>query len=358
MLRTSVISKAFNVVVGMATVAAFTVTGTYAAHGAALAAHASAKCKGATSVDIALDWSWDPDQTPLIVALTKGYYRDVGLNVNLIQTSGSGAAVGAVGAGQDPIGYVDLTTAASGIANGTPVIAVTSLEAKGPNGLMWLKSTPIKSLKSLIGKKIGSTPTGSDATFLPAFLKANHLTHKVSLVNLPGNAKLQALLSGQVDAISGQVYYYQGLAEAQGKKTAGMVFGDHHLNTEGLGIIANNSFLSRHPSVVKAFVSATLRGYRWSYASSAHLNSAILDYLQFTKGVTGESPSTVRVILKGLGKLLGIKSKTFGENHPKLWRQTLTILRTYGGLTSTGAPTYFTNKIWSSATKRKASVCA
>src|SRR5438093_498947 len=134
-------------------------------------------------VSLRLDWAWWPGQTQFIVAKEKGFYREVGLDVEINQGQGSGNTVIVVGEGKDPLGFADMGAAAQAISKGVPIKAVATVQQKAGTSLIFLKGAGISSPKDIEGKRLGSTPTGSDAQRLPAFLAANGIDKsKVTVV--------------------------------------------------------------------------------------------------------------------------------------------------------------------------------
>lgn len=279
-------------------------------------------------VDVALDWNtYVAYHAPFLVAQDKGYFADEGLDVKLHLTAGSRDAALAVGTGKQDIGWVDLSTAAATMLADVPIEGVATVQAKGATALVVKDDSPIRAPDDLRGKRIGSTPAGSDATLLPAFLKANGLTtDDVDVVNLPANGKLAALLSGKVDAISGQGYYYASALGEQDEASRSILYADHGLNVLDHGFVANASFARDDASEVTAF----LRAYRKALDDTVRDPAAACDLL-----VEEAGPSTnadmCREQLTGFAELLPAAGGRWGANDPELWQRTVDVLRTYGG---------------------------
>ena len=64
----------------------------------------------------------------------------------------------AAGAGIDQFGLSDMTTVQVAIGKGADEVAVMDVYANYPGGFYWLKSSGIKSVKDLAGKKVGNPP--------------------------------------------------------------------------------------------------------------------------------------------------------------------------------------------------------
>jgi len=282
---------------------------------------------GAQRLDVALDWNtYVPYHAPLLLAAEKGYFADEGLDVELHLTAGSRDASLAVGTGKQDVGWVDLSTAAATMLAGVPIEGVATVQAKGSTALVVADDSPIRSPADLAGKRIGSTPSGSDATLLPAFLKANGLTtDDVEVVNLPANGKLAALLSGKVDAISGQGYYYAAALREQDATARSILYADHGLNVLDHGFVANRRFAAAEGPRVTAF----LRAYRKALDETVADPAAACELL-----VRAAGPSTneqlCREQLAGFAELLP-RGGRWGENDPRLWERTVEVLRTHGG---------------------------
>lgn len=302
-----------------------------------------AVAQSAEPVKFLLDWTWWPPQIPLIVAQEKGFFTKAGLAIEMRQGSGSGTTCQVVGQGAYDVGHVNLTTAAQSIAKGIPIKSVATISNKGASALAF-KEGVIKDVKDLLGKRIGTTAGGSDAQILPAFFNKNGIdASEVTLVNLPGDAKLGALLTDQIDVVSGDGYYYIALATEHGVKLDQLVFGDYQANTIGYGLIANESFISAQPERIKRFVAACLEGYVYT---DANMDEAIAIYKKIS--MTEQSDATVHKILKGFIDLIksgATEGKPFtGVNDASVWGSTLDILSAYGGLTSTKDQSeYWTN---------------
>lgn len=291
------------------------------------AAHGSS-----STIDLALDWNtYVPYHAPLYVAQDKGYFSKQGLDVRFHFTGGSQDASVAVGTGKDQIAWADLSTAASNMLGGVPIVSVAQVQQKGATALVVPADSPITKPADLRGKRLGSTPTGSDATVLPAFLSRNGLSKTdVTVANLPANGKLAALLSHKVDAINGQGYYYAAALDQKGTKTRQLLYADWGLNLLDHGIIANRSFAQDHGRTVTAFLRAYQQGLEFT---REHPDQACAVMVK-KAGSVAMPQSVCLAQLKGFLALLPPSSSTakWGTNDPALWKQTVAVLKRYGGV--------------------------
>lgn len=231
----------------------------------------------ADSIRLRLDWSWWAGQTPMILAKEKGFYDEVDLDVDIVQGQGSKTTTMVVGENADPIGHANLSTVAQSVSAGVPITAVAGWWQQGPISLI-CADPAIKTPADVKGKRIGSTPTGSDGQILPAFLKANGLeVSDITLVNMPGDAKFAGIASGQLDCISGDDYYYTPLLKAQGKEVSVLKYADWGVTNLGFGIVVNNDYLAQNPDIVKRFLAATRKGMEYTFA---HKDEAVDIFLK------------------------------------------------------------------------------
>src|SRR5690348_15283136 len=115
----------------------------------------AAPAAAAEKVSFILNWVAGGDHAPYYYARAKGWYAEAGLDVDLIQGSGSSVAAQRAGAGINQFGLADMTTVLVAIGKGADEVAVMNVYANYPGGFYWLKSSGIKSIKDLAGKKIG-----------------------------------------------------------------------------------------------------------------------------------------------------------------------------------------------------------
>ncbi|MDQ2736019.1 MAG: ABC transporter substrate-binding protein, partial [Pseudomonadota bacterium] len=152
-------------------------------------------------IDFILNWVPGGDHAPYYYAQKMGWYKEAGIDLNLEPGKGSAVAVQKVAAGADQLGLADMPNALALRGKGADTVGVFNVYANSPQGLYWLKSSGIKSVKDLAGKKIGN-PAGDGArTIWPALAKANGMDpNSVTWVNIDANSKLAALKAHSIDA--------------------------------------------------------------------------------------------------------------------------------------------------------------
>ena len=119
-------------------------------------------------VTFTLNWVAGGDHAPYYYAQKMGLYKKAGIDLEIETGRGSAASAQKVGAGSSQLGLSDMAGVLLFRGKGADLVGVMNVYANSPQGLYWLKSSGIKSVKDLAGKKIGN-PAGDGArTMWPA----------------------------------------------------------------------------------------------------------------------------------------------------------------------------------------------
>ena len=215
-----------------------------------------------TKVDFVLNWVPGGDHAPYYFAKKQGWYAKEGIDLNLEPGRGSALATQKVGAGANPIGLADMGGVLVARGKGADLVAVYNVYANSPQGLYWLKSSGIRSVKDLAGRKIGN-PAGDGArTMWPALAKSNGIDPKsVTWVNIDANAKLSALKAKSIDATTSFYNLHHVFTAELGDDMGFLAWKDAGLNPYGNSIIVNGEFLAKNRALVDRFVKVTQRAF-------------------------------------------------------------------------------------------------
>lgn len=194
-----------------------------------------------------------------IVAKEAGFYRDEGLNVELVVMRGAPAIQGLIG-GTVPF-------ASSGGAGLLPIVRGAPLRiifTTYSRPMFWIYSKPeIRTMEELRGKKIGVSSIGSGPdSLLRTALKKHGLDGGRDVVILstgPGTARFFSLKTGVTDAA---VLNEQAALMAQEsglRQLFSFTRGDDFVEVQG-SIVVRDSLLESDPVLVEKFTRATLKG--------------------------------------------------------------------------------------------------
>lgn len=229
----------------------------------------SATSSGQTLVDVPfrLNWTLYGEHAFFFTALDKGFYQEQGLRVTINEGSGSANVLKQVGAGSDPIGYVDTPVVLQGVASGVPVKIVLVVQQKSPAAIIYREDNPIRTAAELRGKRIAVTAGDAFSTLLPALLAANNLTESdLNITSLPTPAaKEAALLQAQIDGFGG---FFNDqplrLMDREPVKLGWLPFFDHGVSVLSTGVVVNEGFLKERPEVVRKFLAASVKGIEYT----------------------------------------------------------------------------------------------
>jgi putative hydroxymethylpyrimidine transport system substrate-binding protein len=120
----------------------------------------------AEKLTLLLDWFLNPDHAPLVVALQKGYFREAGLEVELIEPADPNDPPKLVAAGRAEVAVTYQPQLHIQAAAGLPLARIATLVATPLNTLLVLDSSPIKSIADLKGRKVGFSVGGFEDALL------------------------------------------------------------------------------------------------------------------------------------------------------------------------------------------------
>lgn len=221
-----------------------------------------AAAQAPTKVEFILNWVPGGDHAPYYFARKQGWYAQAGIDLVLEPGRGSALATQKVGAGANPIGLADMGGVLVAKGKGADLVAVFNVYANSPQGLYWLKSSGIKGVKDLAGKRIGNPAADGARTMWPALAKANGMDPKsVTWVNIDANAKLSALKAKSIDATT-SFYNIHHIFQAElGDDMGFLAWRDAGLNPYGNSVIVNADFLAKNRALVDRFVKVTQRAF-------------------------------------------------------------------------------------------------
>lgn len=152
---------------------------------------------------VMLDWFANPTHAPLFVAKEKGFFSEQGLDVELIGPADPSDPPKLAAIGKADIAITYQPEFMQQIDQGLPLIRIGTLIDKPLDCLVVLKDGPIKTLADLKGKRVGYSSGGMNSLALQTMLAEVGLTLKdIEHINVRYDLT-QALLSGQVDAVTG-----------------------------------------------------------------------------------------------------------------------------------------------------------
>ena len=217
------------------------------------------------AVALQLKWSHAFQFAGYYVAVERGFYRDAGLDVELIEATPGIDPVEVVMSGRAQYG-VGTSSLLLARQSGRPVRVLAVVFQHSPQVLLARRDTVnpgTQAVHDLVGKRVMIEPQ-SDELF--AYLKQEGITRdRLQLV--PHSFRVQDLIEGRVDAMSAYVTnepYHLG--------RAGVDYLTYTPRAGGIDFYGDNLFttereIDKHPDRVRAFRAASLRGWHHAMAN-------------------------------------------------------------------------------------------
>ncbi|ERL27220.1 MULTISPECIES: ABC transporter substrate-binding protein [unclassified Leptotrichia] len=229
------------------------------------------KSKNNQKIKIVLDWVPNTNHTGLYVAKDLGYFKEAGLDVEIVQPP-EGSTTALIGAGGAEFGISFQDTLAKSFAkeNPVPVTAVAAILQHNTSGIISLKEKGIDSPKKLEGKKYATWEDNIEQAILKKLVTDDKGDFsKVKLIPYTITDVVTGLKT-DVDAV--WVYYaWDGIAtERAGLQTNFLKIRDYgeELDYYSPVIIANNDFLKKNPEIAKKVLKAIKKGYEYAMKNS------------------------------------------------------------------------------------------
>ncbi len=289
-------------------------------------AHAQKK-----DVTLRLDWIYQGPNTGFMVAKDKGFYDEVGLNVDLGPGKGSGSTAQLIASKAAMFGFADGYVVGAGVSKGMNIVTVGAVYRRNPTAAIVLKESGIKTPKELEGKSIGIAPGAAQFQQWPAFVKGCKLdASKIQVINVDPAGTVPALVANKVQAVASFAQgAVPGIEIRSKKETTSFMYADCGVTAVSNGIIVHRDLLKQDPDAVRAFVRATLKGFL--YAEKNH-DEAITIIKKYGPEIVPEIAKREFEMSILNWNTPNTKGKPLGWSSDKDWESTVETLKEYGGV--------------------------
>jgi len=229
---------------------------------AAFAVSTLAGAASAEGLSLQLNWTAGGDHAPLYYALQEGWFADAGVELEIRQGSGSGAAATALDVGQAEVAIIDTPTALQFQAKGSNFTGVMVAYNDNAAGIYWRKSSGIETVADLAGRSLGAP--AFDATrqmWVPAARAMALDPDSVTWVNLQPTGKIAALQSGAIDATTHFYSVHFIYENIFGDDLGFALLRDNGMNTYSLAYFASQDTIDAKEETLRSFVQVTQRAF-------------------------------------------------------------------------------------------------
>jgi len=231
-------------------------------------------------VTVLLDWVPNTNHTGMYVAIERGFYRQQGLEVSIIQPSEGGPA-GLIAAGQGDFGisYQEQVTFARTAAEPLPVVAIAAIIQHNTSGFASPIDKGIRGPRDFEGKKYGGWGSPVEEAMIKALMEKDQADFSKTEIVTIGAIDFFTAVKEYVDYT--WIYYgWDGVAaELKNFPIHFILLQDYapELDFYTPVIIAREALVEKEPEFIRKFLKATQMGYQYSIENPI---SAVQDLLK------------------------------------------------------------------------------
>ena len=264
-----------------------------------------------------MNWTLYGEHAPFFVAQDKGFYKDVGLDVEILEGSGSTTVAQLVANQTNPVAYVDAATMMRGINAGMPIKAVGVTLQQSPMAFIYRADNPRPNkISEIKDSRIAITAGDASLAIFTAFMgKLDMQVSDVKLITVANPAaKEQAVLGGQADSLLGYFMDQGPRMQLQTGVKMGWtrLYDMAGISTMSSAVIVNNDWLkdAKHQDQLKRFLAASQRG--WEYTGK-HPDEAAAIFIKHAPAFNTE------IALLEINGTLTITNTKHTQGKPLFW---------------------------------------
>lgn len=216
-------------------------------------------------VSVVLDWTPNTNHTGLYVAKEKGYFKEQGLDVDIIMPGEAGAdKLVASGKSEFGVGYQEGITQAR--VQGVPIVSVAAVIQHNTSGFASPEAKNIKTPKDFEGETYGGWGSPVEKAIIDSLMKEENAdVNKVDIVNT-GDTDFFTSVKRDIDFA--WIYYgWTGIEAELRNEKLNMVYLTEYsdkLDYYTPVLTTNEKMIKEDPETVKAFIHAASKGYQFA----------------------------------------------------------------------------------------------
>jgi len=304
-------------------------------------------------VNLQLKWLPQSQFMGYYVAAAKGYYKEEGIDINILPGGSDIIPEQNVYNGAADIGVTWVSSLMTYQAQGYELQEVAQMFQKSGLLLVSKKSAGINSPKDLTGKKVGNWFGGNEYEVL-ALLEKYKLDKNKDLKLVQQDYTMDQLKEGSIDAASAMTYNEFGLLLEGGisKEDLNVI----NMNDESVAMMedclfVNSTWAAKNKDLVVRFLRASIKGWKDACKDPEAAGKAVYDV---DKSVSLEHQVYMAKEVAKLTSPEGFEASKIGQIDMKAIKQTGDFLKLYNkdlAKTPVVDDTTFTSKYWEEATK-------
>ncbi len=238
---------------------------------AALILAVSVSAGAQPKMSIMLDWVANTNHTGIFVALEKGYYKEAGLEVEVLEQSQGLSVEQLVAAGRVDFGISSQEWAMAAMAEGLPIVSVAAIIQHNTTAYVSLKKAGLTRARDFQGKRYASWGLPLEKAMISDVVRSDSGDPSKLSELIIGSVDLLAILGRDVD-IAWIFMGWQGIeAKLRGIELNAVMLRDIPSIPDYYTpiIIASRKMVDAGSKDAKAFMAATARGYTFAAENPA-----------------------------------------------------------------------------------------
>src|SRR4030042_3914248 len=248
---------------------------------------------------------------PTYVAMEKGFFAQEGLEVELVAVQSGTDIVDALVAGRIDSNCMSAITghwfAAQMVPDKFKIFLVYAADSNVDNTMVVVvkKDSPLKDLKGLKGKKVGTFPGATSVSLARAIIKKQTDPKEVIFTEIPPGNLIGALAAGQIDAYFspepfGMIAVSQGVGRYLMKSPCTLL--GLKRGIAGGGFAFGTKFVQERPEGAKKVKAAIEKGAAFIKANEQEARGYLVKYAQLPPPVAAQIPFEKWIKIKDLDK--------------------------------------------------------
>lgn len=232
-------------------------------------------------------WTAQAQFAGYYVAKEKGFYKEVGLDVDIVHPSVTQTAIARIRRNESQATTLQLAQAMEIIDDGIPLVNI--LQTSMNNAMVIVSRRGMNPLDQK-GAKVGIWNAGFGQVAISMSIKEN-LEYKW----IPFATNVNLFITGAIDATLAMSYneYYQLLQTGIELSEDNVYrFCDHGYNIQEDGVYMTRDYYNKHKDQARRFAEASRKGWEWAAEHKDETLDIVMDYVQ------KEHISTNRILQK------------------------------------------------------------
>lgn len=275
-----------------------------------------------TRVSVRLKWLPQSQFAGNYVAAAKGFYRQAGIECDLRPGGQDFGAVRLVAGGSEDFGIAGADEIVVARGKGIPVVALAVIYQESPVCFFAKKESGISSPQDFVGKRVAMQYGTNVRTEYVAMLSALGIQQD-AITEVPSSFDMQSFFSGKVDVWNGYVINEVQTAKERGFEVNVVRPHDYGIRMYADCLFTTEENIRRRPAIVRAFVSATIRG--WKHAIE-HQDEAVNTVLQIDHKLNRQHEMQMLLASVPLISPIGSAKRSVGGMVQERWAEMVSTL--------------------------------